>query len=56
MVMLPPLVETFAAHFPDLEVTSASPMTQNLELGQGYESLEPLVVMAAEWGCTRVFT
>ena len=41
---------------PDLEVTSASPMTQKLELGQGYESLEPLVVMAAERGCTRVYT
>ena len=40
---------------PDLEVTSASPMTQKLELGQGYESLEPLVVMAAERGCTRVY-
>ena len=41
---------------PDLEVTSASPMTQKLELGQAYASLEPLVVMAAERGCTRVYT
>ena len=41
---------------PDLEVTSALPMTQKLELGQGYASLEPLVVMAAERGCTRVYT
>ena len=41
---------------PDLEVTSASPMPQNLELGQGYASIEPLVVMVAERGCTRVCT
>jgi len=50
MVMWPPLVETFEAHFQISRLPQHHPMTQKLELGQGYASLEPLVIMAAEKG------
>ena len=44
------MLRDICSSLPDLEVTSASPRTQTLELGQGYESLEPLVRMVAERG------